>query len=184
MNGQALLLITLLSVALAFFFATMFVAGRRRLQGEEKVLKGYFLLGLSGLMAKIAMADGRVTGDEAELACRIFHRMDLSDAERATCIGNFVTARRDGLEVRDHAKRFMAYSTGLSCEFLYYILWRVSRADGSVDPAEEKLLREIAVYLNLGESVFESFKAGKQPRYSKAALQAAGVPQSLLVLAN
>ena len=181
---EPMMLVTLLAIGLAAFFAIQVVSSKRREGAEDKVMKGYFLLGLSGLMAKIAMADGTVTEDEAEMANRIFSRMDLTDAERALCLGNFITARRDGLAARDHAKRFIAYANGAASEFLYYILWRVSRADGSVDPAEEKLLREIAVYLNLGESVFESFKAGRQPRYSKAALQAAGVPQSLLVLAN
>ena len=151
---------------------------------EDKVLKGYFLLGLSGLMAKIAMADGQVTGGEAEMADRFFNRMDLSDAEKAICIGNFVTARRDGLEARDHAKRFMAYANAAACEFLYDMLWRISRVDGAVDPAEDKLLSDIALYLGLGKEVYESFKAGKKPVHDRSALRAAGVPPSLLSLAR
>ena len=179
---EPLMLITLLAIGLAIFFAVQAIGAKRRAMSEDKVLKGYFLLGLSGLMAKIAMADGQVTGGEAEMADRFFNRMDLSDAERAICIGNFVTARRDGLEVCDHAKRFMAYANAAACEFLYDMLWRISRVDGTVDPAEDKLLADIALYLGLSKTVYENFKAGKKPAHDKRALKAAGVPPSLLAL--
>ena len=181
---EPMLLITLLAIGIAVFFAVQAVGAKKRAMSEDKVLKGYFLLGLSGLMAKIAMADGRVTGDEAEMADRFFNRMDLAEAERAVCIGNFVTARRDGLEARDHAKRFMAYANLAASEFLYDMLWRISRVDGTVDPAEDKLLADIALYLGLSKTVYENFKAGKKPAHDKRALKAAGVPPSLLALAR
>ena len=181
---EPLMLITLLAIGLAIFFAIQALGAKKRSSSEEKVMKGYFLLGLSGLMAKIAMADGTVTADEAEMAKRFFNRMDLSDAEKALCIGNFVSARRDGLEARDHAKRFMAYANTAACEFLYDMLWRISRVDGTVAPAEDKLLADIALYLGLGQTVYENFKAGKKPDHNKAALKAAGVPPSLVALAR
>lgn len=179
-----LMLITLLAIGLAIFFAVQSLGVKKRSSSEEKVMKGYFLLGLSGLMAKIAMADGTVTGDEAEMANRFFRRMDLSDAERAMCIGSFVSARRDGLDARDHAKRFMAYANTAASEFLYDMLWRISRVDGVVDPAEDKLLADIALYLGLTKTIYENFKAGKKLVHDKGALKAAGVPASLLALAR
>ena len=179
-----LMLITLLAIGLAIFFAIQTIGARKRSSSEEKVMKGYFLLGLSGLMAKIAMADGTVTEDEAEMAKRFFNRMDISAAEKALCIGNFVSARRDGLDARDHAKRFMAYANTAASEFLYDMLWRISRADGTVDPAEDKLLADIALYLGLNKTVYENFKAEKKPSHDKGALKAAGVPRSLVALAR
>ena len=179
-----LVIITVLAVGIAAFFAIQALSSRRRVDSEEKVMRGYFLLGLSGLMAKIAMADGRVTNDETEMANRVFHRMDLTDAERALCIGNFVTSRRDGLEARDHAKRFMAYGNQAACEFLYDSLWRISNAEGHLDPAEDKLLAEIATYLGLGQTIYDNFKAGKRPVHDKQVLKAAGVPASLVALAR
>ena len=181
---EPLVVVTLLAIGLAGFFALQAFGAKKRTSAEEKVMKGYFLLGLSGLMAKIAAADGQVTADEAEMANRFFSRMDLSDAEKAICIGNFITARRDGLAARDHAKRFMAYANGAACEFLYDMLWRISRIDGSVDPKEDALLKEIAADLGLAEVVYENFKAGKKPHYDKAVLTAAGVPPSLVALAR
>ena len=125
-----------------------------------------------------------MTEVEAELAKRFFKRMDITDAERALCIGNFVASRRDGLEARDHAKRFMAYANTAASEFLYDMLWRISRVDGTVDPAEDKLLSDIALYLGLSKTVYENFKAGKKPSHDRGALRAAGVPASLVVLAH
>jgi len=179
-----LILITLLSVGLAVFFAIQSLLTRKRDSAEDKVMKGYFLLGLSGLMAKIAMADGTVTESESEMAIRFFKRMELTDAERSICIGNFVSARRDGLTARDHAKRFMAYANTAASEFLYDMLWRISRIDGRVDESEDKLLGEIATYLGLPVSFYENFRAGKKPRHDAAALRAAGVPPTLVALAH
>ena len=181
---EPLMLITLLAIGLAVFFAIQTMGSRKRSSSEDKVMKGYFLLGLSGLMAKIAMADGTVTADEAEMSKRFFCRMDLSAAEKALCIGNFVSARRDGLDARDHAKRFMAYANTVAAEFLYDMLWRISRVDGVVDPAEDRLLEDIALYLGLNKTIYENFKAGKKPSYDKGALRAAGVPPSLVALAR
>ena len=181
---EPLFLIALLSIGLALtFFILQNLGAKKRAASEDKVMKGYFLLGLSGLMAKIAAADGEVTSDETEMAARFFSRMDLTDAERAMCIGNFVTARRADLTARDHAKRFMAYANSAASEFLYDMLWRISRADGVVALAEDKLLEEIAEFLGLGRAVYENFKSGKKPHHDKAVLRAAGVPPSLVALA-
>lgn len=181
---EPMMLVSFLAIGFAVLLVVQAVRGRRHETSEEKVMKGYFLLGLSGLMAKIVMADGKVTSDETELAQRIFGGMKLTDAERSMCIGNFVTARREKLEARDHAKRFIAYANKAACAFLYDILWRLSRADGTVDIKEDELLCEIALDLGLDKAMYESFKAGQRPRYDAAALQAAGVPESLLQLAR
>ena len=176
------MVVLLTACVLAALLAMQAVSMKHRRDSEEKVLKGYFLLGLSGLMAKLAMADGRVTGDEAELADTFFRKMAVTEAERALLLGNFITARRDGLELHDHVKRFLAFANPVTSEFLYDLLWRISRADGVVDPAEDKLLKEIALYLGLGESAYEFFRDGKSRKYERAALKACGVPDSLLSL--
>jgi len=150
---------------------------RRR---EEKVLKGYFLMGLSGLLAKVAMADGKVTDDETALAEKAFAAMKLSAAERALCIGNFVVARRDGLDVRDHANRFLAHANAAAALCLYAFLWRLSRADGTVDPAEDALLERISKCLGLSEADYVRGKAGGEPAFNRSQLLAAGVPSSVV----
>lgn len=181
---NTLALIAMLSAGIAIFFAIQSKTSARRSGSEEKVMKGYFLLGLSGLMAKIAIADGRVSDDEAELAYRFFHEMTLSDTERAICIGNFVTARRDGLDARDHSKRFIAYANGAACRFLYILLWKIAMADGILDPKEDSLMQDVAKFLGLDGSIFEDLKAGKTLTCDKEQLRAAGVPESLVAVAD
>ena len=181
---ETITIIALMAIGLGIYSVIQLLGSRRAKDIEDKVMKGYFLLGLSGLMAKIAMADGKVTNDEAEMANRFFAKMELTDAERAMCIGNFVTSRRDGLETRDHAKRFLAYSNPTACEYLYDLLWRISNADGRLDSAEDKMLFEIARYLGLDEGIYKRFKAGERTHYEEATLRAAGVPASLAKLAR
>jgi len=172
-------LAVLLVLGLVAVAIVLRAVSRRGRAMEERVLKEYFLLGLSGLMAKIAMADGCVTGDEADQALGFFNSMKLTDAEKAICIGNFVAARRDGQEARDHANRFMAYASPVAGEILYSLLWRLSAADGKLDPAEDRLLSDIALYLGLGKPMYDRFKAGERPKYDRNALRACGVPEAL-----
>lgn len=179
---ESLITVGLVAAGLAAVLIVQVLLSRRRRAGEEKVLRGYFLLGLSGLMAKIAMADGKVTGDEAALADGFFRRMKLNDAERALLIGNFITSRRDGLGARDHANRFMAYANSVACEFLYDLLWRISRADGVVDPAEDALLKDVARYLGLDAEAYGFFRNGGVRRYDRGMLRKCGVPESLVEL--
>jgi len=181
---DAMLLFLLIVIGFSAVGAFQFYLAKRKSREEDQIMRGYFLKGLAGLMAKVAQADGQVTGNEVELTTRYFGRMGLTDDERAVCIGYFIAARQDDLTVRDHAKRFIAYANTVSCEFLYEILWRLSRIDGVVDPAEDALLRQIADYLGVGQKVYENFKAGKKPMHSYTALKAAGVPSSLLELAR
>ena len=174
-------LLFLLAAGLAVCFAVQAAVARRRSSAEDKVVQGYFLLGLSGLMAKIALADGKMTDDEVELANCFFGHMGLTDAEEAICVGNFVTARRDGLTVRDHVKRFMVKADASACLFLYDLLWRLSRVDGVLHPGEDAMLKEIATFLGLAPNAYEDFKSGKKVLHDRSALKQVGVPPSLMV---
>lgn len=177
-------LVMFLAVGLAAVCVVQFVINGRRAAAEDKVMKGYFLLGLSGIIAKVAMADGKVTDDETALAQKFFDDMDITPAEKAMCVGNFVVARRDGLSVRDHTNRFIASANLATCRFLYDMVWRMARADGVVDPAEDKLLKDIALYLGLPESDYEQFRNGQHVSHNLDNLRNDGVPTSLLGLAR
>lgn len=157
---------------------------RERTQADEKRIKGNFLLGLSGLMSEISLADGKLTDDETKLANHIFAEMDLSDSERALCVGHFSLAKGEKKGAGFHARRFLASSNPSACAFLYELLWMMSRADGVVDQREDDLLKEIANYLQLDASAYDTCKAQGHLKYSRGALIAAGVPYSLLMLAH
>lgn len=176
-------MVFVLAIAFVALLVTTMLRDSRRSSAEDKVLKGYFLMGLSGLMAKIAMADGRVTGEEAALANDLFARMDLTDSERAMCIGNFVTARSREVTPRELANRFMAYGNRASCAFLYDLLWRLSMADGRLDAAEDKLLEDLSLYFGLDHADYEACKRGEKLIHDRKTLANDGVPPSLLALA-
>lgn len=176
-------MVFILAIAFVALLVTTIVRDSRQSTADDKVLKGYFLLGLSGLMAKIVMADGKVTNEELDLANDIFEHMDLTDGERAMCIGNFVTARRREITPRDLANRFLAYGNRASCAFLYDLLWRLSMADGKLDESEDSLLKDIASYLGLDNADYEACKRGEKLVHDRRTLANAGVPASLLSLA-
>lgn len=161
----------------------LMIRSRRGATAEEKVMKGYFLRGFAGMLAKLAGADGTVSEDETELAMGFFSRMRITDAERKLCVESFVNACTDGLGARDHAQRFMAFANPVACEFLYGLLWQLSAADGRLDSCEEKLLADMALFLGLGSSVYERFKKGDRPKFDRETLKACAVPESLLDLA-
>lgn len=173
-----------LVVVMGATLGLLFWKTRERTQADEKRLKGHFLLGLSGLMSEISHADGKLTEDETKLANHIFSEMDLSDSERALCVGHFSLAKDEKKGARFHARRFLASGNPSACAFLYELLWMISRADGVVDPREDELLKDIAGYLNLDASAYETCKAQGHLKYSRGALIAAGVPYSLLMLAH
>lgn len=178
-------LIVLFGIAVGFavLCSVLMLLAKSRARSEGRVLHEYFLLGLSGLMAKIAQADGKVTDDEAEMAVSFFNGMKMSESEKALCIGNFIAARRDGLSARDHAKRFIAFGNPVACEFLYSLLWKISVVDGILDPAEDALLAEISLDLGLGRAAYERLKAGDRSAFDRETLRACGVPESLAALA-
>lgn len=181
MNNSNFGLVLILGFAVAL--GLLFLHMRLRMKSEDKVLKGYFLMGLSGLLAKIALADGKVTADESDLAMKFFHGMKLTETEKALCIGNFIAANREKATVRDLTNRFMAYGTPAACEFLYSLLWQMTKADGVLDPAEDKLMGEIALCLGVSPATLTRLKAGAKPAFSASVLRGAGVPDSLVALA-
>jgi len=182
MSAPILLALALLA-GFALSFGLLVMHTRHQANVQQKVLKGYFLLGLSGLMAKIAQADGSVSVDESDMAIRFFNGMELTQAERAACIGNFISVSRGGESVRDLAKRFLVLATPAASEFLFYLLWKISAVDKVLDPAEDRLLVEIAGYLGVPAVTYERLKAGAVPAFSAATLRASGVPPSLFALA-
>lgn len=177
-----LVVLQILVVVMGAALALVFWKSREMSRAEEKRQKGYFLMGLSGLMSEIAHADGKVTEDELKLANHIFSEMDLTDSERALCVGHFTMASGERKGVRFHARRFVASGNKSACAFLYELLWMMSRIDGIVDDREEGLLMEIADHLGLGQAAYETCKAQGHLKYSRGELIASGVPYSLLVL--
>lgn len=112
------------------------------------------LEGLSGLLAKVAKADGRVSEEEVVVAQRFLRSIGLSHVEYRFCVDCFNAARGDSRDAAHYARLFMAGSSTESRLFVYELLWSVAAADGVVQEGEDALLRRLAILLGLGDGAY------------------------------
>jgi len=167
-----------------FAYATRSFRLQRKLRRVEKIADGGFLLALSGLLAKVAMADGEATADEVEMVDGFFSKMGLSRAGRAMCVGNFLLAQRETQSVREDAAALAATLNHVACQFLYGLVWRVANADWRISEGEERLLKEVGEALGLSDEEQARFRAGDIPALDRKALEDAGVPAALARLSR
>ena len=116
------ILLVVLVVAAAFATGAHRAAERARRSGRQS--EGRFLLAFSGLLAKMAMADGTVSEDEVETVEKMFADMGLSQAEHALCVGNFVLVQREGGDAKAMARELAGFFNHVACRFLYGLVPR------------------------------------------------------------
>ena len=175
----AILLVVLVVAAVSATGAHR-AAERARRSGRQA--DGRFLLAFSGLLAKMAMADGTVSADEVETVEKMFADMGLSRAERALCVGNFVIVQREGGDAKALARELAASFNHVACRFLYGLVLRVALADWRIADEEERLLKEIGGELGLSEEERADFRQGAMPTFDRKALEDAGVPTAVVRL--
>ena len=175
----AILLGTLIVAAVSVTRAHR-AAERARRSG--RVADGRFLLAFSGLLAKMAMADGTVSADEVETVEKIFSGMGLSRAEHALCVGNFVLVQRENDDAKAQARDLAGSFNHIACRFLYGLVLRVALADWRIADGEERLLKEIGGELGLSEEERAEFRQGAMPTFDREALEDAGVPAEVVRL--
>lgn len=171
------LLVSLLSLTAAI---QMLLRARRALQ----IADGRFLLAFSELLAAVAAANGVVEPAEIATVEGYLSMMGLTPAEKALCYGNFILASRERRDPNAFARELAARFDRTGCMFLYALVWKVAKADGSVDADEDLILKAIAADFGFGNDVYAWFKADEAPVVGLADLQKAGVPASLLHLAK
>ena len=177
-----LLLVLVVVLIVAAVSATHAHRAAERARNSVKVAEGKFLLAFSGLLAKMAMADGTVSVDEVETVEKMFSDMGLSRAEHAMCVGNFVLVQREGGDAKALARSLAESFNHVACRFLYGRILRVALADWRIADAEEKLLKEIGDELGLSEEERAEFRQGKVPAFDRKALEDAGVSAAVLRL--
>jgi len=179
-------MICILIAALTALFASVTRSSslRRKMRRAEKIADGGFLLALSGLLAKVAMADGEVTPDEVEMVEGFFSKMGLSRAERAMCVGNFLLAQREAQSACKDAAALAATLNHVACQFLFGLVWRVANADWRISEGEERLFREVGEALGLNDEEQARFRTGDIPVLDPKALEDAGVPVALTRLSR
>ena len=172
----AILLVVLVVAAVSATSAHRAAERARRL---GRMTDGRFLLSLSGLLAKMAMADGSVSADEVETVEKMFADMGLSRAEYALCVGNFALVQRGGGDAKALARELAASFNHVACRFLYRLVHKVALADSRLDVEEERLLKEIGGELGLSEDERAEFRLDAAPAFDRRALEDAGVPSAM-----
>ena len=171
------ILLVVLVVAAAFATGAHRASERARRSGRRA--DGRFLLAFSGLLAKMAMADGTVSEDEVETVEKMFADMGLSQAEHALCVGNFVLVQREGGDAKAMARELAGSFNHVACRFLYGLVFKVALADAHLADGEERLLKEVGVELGLSEEERAEFRQGSAPAFDRKALEDAGVPSAV-----
>ncbi len=117
-----------------------------------------FTIGMIGLGAKMAKADGVVTQDEIRAFKQVFH---IPDGELATVARVFNLAKQDvaGFETyaRQIAKLFEARSEVL--EDVLDGLFHIAKADNAFHPGEHGFLRRVAEIFGFSEADFARIRA-------------------------
>ena len=117
-----------------------------------------FTIGMIGLGAKMAKADGVVTEDEIRAFKQVFH---IPDGELATVARVFNLAKQDvaGFETyaRQIAKLFEARSEVL--EDVLDALFHIAKADNAFHPGEHGFLRRVAEIFGFSDADFARIRA-------------------------
>lgn len=114
----------------------------------------YFLDGLSGMLAKIAKADGHVSKSEISVVEKVFISLDLSEAKLKRCKDVFRAAKDDNEPIETYAFKFTENSSRDARRLAYEILWEVAVADGNLSPAVDNQLRRVVRALGLGIEMY------------------------------
>lgn len=145
-------------------------------QNRAEIYRSCFLRGLSGILARMAKADGTVTLEEVNVAAKLFNDMGLDPIDRDLCYDSFKTAKDANLPMSYYASLFAPYSTLESRTLVYEILWDITAADGKLDDGEAKSLKDMIGWLSLDPAAYdrnEKRVAGRFANLSEAA-RAAG----------
>lgn len=121
-----------------------------------------FAMVLTSLAAKVAKADGQVTGDEVRAFDGFLQNsLRMSTAERRFAAQVFNQARDSATPASEFAKQLRGVFRGQPDRLrdVVTILLMVAFADGKLHPAEEDLLRSISNDLGLADADYQSCKA-------------------------
>ncbi len=129
--------------------------------GRQQRIQMAFFTAAFSVMGHLAKADGRVTEAEIDLARRIMDRMDLSKEMRETAIRLFREGKSPDFSLDaalDQLCREVGRRSPLLRLFLE-ILLQAAYADGSLHPAEERLLLQICQRLGFSRFEFQALRA-------------------------
>jgi len=142
--------------------ATAAQGGRLGGPGSIQQQQMAFAVALTSLAAKVAKADGQVTGDEVRAYDSFLQNsLRMSAADRRFAAQVFNTARDSTTPASEFAQQLRAVFRGHTDRLrdILTMLLMVAFADGKLHPAEEALLRSICTDMGLSEADYQSCKA-------------------------
>ena len=108
------------------------------------------------LMGKLAKADGHVSKDEVEHVEQFIQKLGMSAEHRQRAITLFKQGAAPDFDIAPDLMKFMAvcgHTHSLRQMLLVYLIV-MALSDGGINPAEERLLIEIARHLGYDEAAF------------------------------
>lgn len=139
--------------------------------GAQERVQATFFTATFATLGHLAKADGQVTPDEIKMAESVMSQMQLSPEQRKVAIDLFNQGKKDDYDLRAVVEQFRIECrrrTNLMRMFVEIQLHAVY-ADGSMHPAEEKLLEEICAYLKFPKFMFRQMEIlVKAGRHSQA----------------
>ncbi len=129
---------------------------------DPRAAQTAFMVALIGLAAKVAKADGRVTREEvAAFDSFLRDRMGMPAEDRRIAAKIFNQARDAGEPASAYTgqiRELLGHQPGRLRDLVSMLL-QVAMADGSLHPAEESLIRDVARDLGLSERDYAEARA-------------------------
>lgn len=120
-----------------------------------------FLSSVFVLMGKIAKADGQISQNEIAHVEQLFQKLGMTEEHRQQSIALFKRGSAPDFDIKPTLNEFMAVcgNTNSLKQMLLVYLIVMALADGHLDPAEENLLKDIALHLGYNQDAFRQILA-------------------------
>ncbi len=140
--------------------------GGPELLGNHAEAQLAFAVGLIGLSAKVAKADGRVTPDEIRAFRQVFD-FPRQDEERVAALYNQAKASTAGFEAYARQLAAILGARDERCAQILDCLFTIAGADGVLHPNEDRVIREIGHIFGFSDAEIASLRARHQPSQSR-----------------
>ncbi|MEE8321417.1 MAG: co-chaperone DjlA [Gammaproteobacteria bacterium] len=130
-------------------------------RGHQQRAQAAFFTATFSVMGHICKADGRVTPDEIAAARLIMSQMELSPQQRQAAIELFNEGKKEGFLFQDIVLQFrqeVGRSSNLKRMFIE-IQCHAAYSDGTIHPAEKKILSSVCDILRISQYELESIIA-------------------------
>ncbi|MFQ5589457.1 MAG: co-chaperone DjlA [Nitrospiria bacterium] len=121
-----------------------------------------FLVAAFSMLGKIAKADGIVSDDEIAFVDSFIKRqLELDPKSRQVAIEIFNRAKHDNTSIYKYAQQFTEIFVldDAMRETIYRVLFMTALADGQLHPAEQEILEQLPLYLQLEGDAYARMSA-------------------------